>query len=216
MDKNIKAKKKFIEAFFKSFENRWENLNKIYKQYPGEGLVLAYCFTEALGFYRYKDSKLSSTEQFIKILLDYQSNKHFFVIPPRVIEELPSDRKRRTIGRDIKLSILEWLERDYSGKIGLKVDFVWSKIPKKVIDKLTNTEKKKIGHLYQICWAGLYYHSTRTAGIHKAYFPLQDSETNKEWEEISRAITEILEKLKHECLSKVKWPHELPQPEKIF
>ena len=126
------------------------------------------------------------------------------------------NRKRRTIGRDIESSVINWLKKNYSEKIGLRVDFVWNKIPQKISNKLTDTAKKKIGYLYQICWAGLYYHFTRTAGIHKAYFPLQEGETNKEWEEISRAIIKILKRMEGECLIKVKWPHELPQPEKIF
>jgi len=215
LDEHQLAKREFVRQFFEEYRRRWRNIKSLHKDYPSEGLVLAYCFVEAMGYYRFGfgDTKLSSTEQFIKILFDYQENKHFFVIPPLVIKQLPIESRRRTIGREIKLELLQWLKDEHSESIGLRIDLLWETVSKEVKKRLPESEHKKVGHLYQICWAGWYYDLIRTAGVHRAHFPERES---GDWETIHQAGESILENLRNECLEKVKFPHQLPQSSSIF
>lgn len=215
MDKHLLAKKGFVNSFFVDFHKRWGNIQSLHEQFPGEGLVLVYCFVEALGYYRYgvTESKLSSTEQFYKVLSEYQQNRHFFAIPPLLIRDLPLAKNRRQLGRNIKLEVLAWLKSNYSNSTGIDIETVWKSLPQELASKLSQSETRVIGHLYQITWAGLYYDHIRTAGVHQAYFNRFDS--SRDWEIIQKAATEILENLTNECLEKIKFPHQLPQPKSL-
>lgn len=217
LDKHLKAKKEFVRLFFEEYRRRWKNIQSIHGNYPSEGLVLAYCFAEAMGYYRFgfSGSKLSSIEQFIKVLFEYQSNKRFFIIPPLAIKQLPVEKAKRTIGKKIKLEVLKWLKEHYpEATSGVRIDLIWSFILKDLGGLLSESEKRQIGHLYQICWGGWYYDVIRTAGVHKAHFPKRTDE--QDWIEINQAGTEILENLRTECLDKIKFPHQLPQSDSII
>lgn len=216
MDEHRLAKRKFVHAFFEEYRRRLQNIKSLYKVFPSEGLVLAYCFTEAIGYYRYGfgDSKLSSIEQFVKVLYDYQQNERFFVLPPLVIRQLPLEKAKREIGRSIKLELLKWLKSNYSERIGLSIDLVWRSVPSGIKDHLTESEKRSVGHLYEITWGGWYYDLIRTAGVHKAHFPNRTNE--QDWLEISKAAEEVLENVREECLEKISFPHQLPQPTSLF
>lgn len=217
IDESMRAKRdRFIKPLFNEFEKRWENIKSIHKTFSGEALVLAYCFTEALGNYRYgiSKSKLSNHERFFKILLEYQGNKHFFVVHPDAIEELPLEKDRRTVGRNIKEEILIWLKKNYSNRNDILVQEIWKKLPNELLNTLSGSEKSKIAHLYEITWAGLYYENIRTAGIHMGYFPRTN--TAQEWAEISLALEEVLPNLGKECIEKMSFPHQLPQPTSIL
>lgn len=217
MDVHLEAKNKIVDSFFEEYRRRWKNIQSIYENYPSEGLVLAYCFVEAMGYYRFgfSESKLSAIEQFIKVLFEYQSNKRFFMIPPLAIKQLPLEKERRTIGRDIKLEVLKWLKQHYPEVTsGIRIDLIWDFILKDLGVVLSKSEKRQVGHLYQICWGGWYYDLIRTAGVHKAHFP--KTSDKQDWIEINQAGTEVLESLRKECLDKVKFPHQLPQSDSLF
>lgn len=216
VQRDHQAKKRFIELFFEDFRRRWKNLQNLQQQFPGEGVVLALCFIEALGYYRFGfgNSELSATEQFVKIIFDYQFNNHFLVVPPLVIKDLPLEKEKRTLGRSINRDVLEWLKSNYLDAVGISVKDIWSQIPKKIINSLSEDQRKKSAHLYQISWAGLDYETIRTYGVHKGYFP-QNTPIDQ-WNEIRNAAQEILENLKKECLDKIKWSHQLDQTTSIF
>lgn len=215
MDLHQKIKQKFVIQFFKEYKRRWKNIQSLHEVFPSEGLVLAYCFIEAMGYYRYGfgDTKLSAIEQFIKVLHEYQENKHFFIIPPLVVKQLPLEKNKRTMGRDIKQGILVWLKGNIADDIGVEIDQVWLKLPKEITSKLSDLEQKRLGHLYQICWAGWYYDLIRTAGVHKAHFPKREE---GDWGTIQKAGENILKNLSSECIKQIKFPHQLPQSELLF
>lgn len=215
MDEHQKMKQEFVIRFFEEYRRRWLNIQSLHGNFPSEGLVLAYCFVEAMGYYRYGfgDTKLSAIEQFVKILHEYQDNKHFFTIPPLVIKQLPLEKGKRTIGRDIKQETIAWLKCNVADEIGSQINQVWLKIPEEIKSKLSKLEQQKLGHLYQICWAGWYYDLIRTAGVHKAHFPKREE---ADWETIRLAGEKVLENLRKECIKEIKFPNQLPQTELLF
>lgn len=217
LDKSMLIKRdRFLASFFADFESRWKRIVSLRSQYPGEGLVLAYCFTEALGYYRYgfNNSNFSSIEQFVKILYEYQDSRHFFTIPPTVVKQLPLEKNRRKIGRFIPQVVLKWLKTQYSETVGARVDDLWKVLPEPIIASMGEKSVKMRGFMYQISWAGHYYESIRTYGVHMGYFP--KTTTDDQWQEISSACESILERLKEECLSEIKFPHQLSQADSLY
>ncbi len=215
---NTKAKKQIINAFIEELRQRWINIKKLSETFPGEGLVLAYCFTEAMGYYRFgfgeNASKLSSAEQFVKILHDYQSSKVFMIIPYLFVKEIPLENGKRPFGQSIKEDVLNWLKTALPKDKDLHIATIWEQIPRNIYQAMNKRLQMNYGYLYQLTWAGYYYHMIRTAGIHKGNFPRTNVED--ELKEVIKANNEILNRLGKECLDEVKFPHELDQPVSLY
>ncbi|HEX7017805.1 MAG TPA: hypothetical protein VF209_02765 [Patescibacteria group bacterium] len=214
-DKNQEQKVKIIGAWFDEMKLRWSNIQKIHELYPGEGLVLALCFTEAMGYSRYGEvSNLSPSEQFVKILQDYQSDGSFIRVDSYLVQRTPLEREKRTLGRSISREVLEWLKIALPEGKSMHLSGVWENLPEKILRNLNVNHRVKAGYLFQLTWAGYYYSFIRSAGVHRGVFDDHDEE--RRWQDIVRANNEIYSRLREECVEEIVFPFELDQPKTLL
>jgi len=234
-EEDIEAKKEFVVTFFNNYSKKNSSLHRMLDQgFIEEALILACCYICALANHRYGMS--NERDNFIKIIYEHSDNKNLFSKISWIDfykngkDPIERIKKGKPIAnyKNIKAALLKIFDKksDHHQEMDKNGLIDHLKDQKPSID-FRNSE----ANLDNFSYAAVLYEKYRSAGVHEGGMAHSwDAETGKPLfirneqgediyyngntlcfskEIILTTLKNVHHNLKKQCLSAIKWPHEL-------
>lgn len=221
----------FIDAYFKTWEKKMDNVAKLLanENYYLEVILILSCYLGAFAALRYPNNK-KDRDAYIKIVLGYSGKRSFF----EQIDLLYFYGWKKSISRNDKTlkklqkydEIVAALTNEYGdeNKIETKTRFISPSVFLEVV-KAANipkfNEQNLSSKLPFFSLAESLYRFVRCPAVHEADFPLIGQAVNADGDTIYRethpitgkvmleTTQAVCQRLGDECRAKNKWPDEL-------